>query len=60
MPWCRRVYITREDLEVYGFTARCPGCMSLRKGTARQAHLENCPKQIEEELRGTVKAEAAA
>ena len=25
----KRAYITREDLEVFGFTARCPGCMSL-------------------------------
>ena len=30
-----RVYMTREDLEVFGFTARCPRCMSLLEGTAR-------------------------
>ena len=35
------VYITGEDWEVFGFTARCPG------GTARQAHTENCRKRSE-------------
>ena len=43
----------------FGFTARCPGCMSLLRGTARQAQTENCRRRIEEELRGTAKAHAA-
>ena len=34
-------------------------CTSLLKGTARQAHTENCRRRIEEKLRGTAKAEAA-
>ena len=34
----KRVYITRADLDVFGFTARCLGCVSLLEGTARQAH----------------------
>ena len=38
------MYITREDLEVFGFAAECPGFMSLLKETARQAHTENCRK----------------
>ena len=50
---------TRENLEVFWFTARCAGCTSLLKETARQAHTENCQKRIEEELRGTAQAEAA-
>ena len=50
VPVPKRVYTTREDLEVFGFTARCPGCMSLLKGTARQAHTNNCRRRIEEEL----------
>ena len=33
----RRVCISRENLEEFGFTARCPGCMSLLRGTARQS-----------------------
>ena len=37
----KRVYISRENLEEFGFTARCPGSMSLLRGTARQAHTES-------------------
>ena len=59
VPVPKRVYITREDLEVLGFTARCPACMSLLKGSAGQAYNENCRWRIEEELRGIMKAEAA-
>ena len=40
VPVPKRVRITREDLEVFGFTARCLGCMSLLKGTARQARTQ--------------------
>ena len=40
VPVPKRVYISREDLEMFGFTAKCPGCMSLLKGAARQAHTE--------------------
>ena len=32
VPVPNSVYITREDLEEFGFTARCAGCMSLLKG----------------------------
>ena len=33
--------MTREDLEVFGITAKCLGCISLLKGTARtSAHRE--------------------
>ena len=51
----KRFHITREDLEVFGFTVRCPGCLS----TARQAHTGNCQRRIGEELRGSVVADAA-
>ena len=51
------MYISRENLEEFGLTARIPGCMSLLR--ARQAHAENCRRRIEEELRGTAKAHAA-
>ena len=43
----QRVYISRENLEEFGFSARCQGCTSLLRGTARQAH------------KGTAKADAA-
>ena len=55
----KRVYITREMLEELGFSARCPGCMSLLRRTAGQAHTEKCRKRMEAELKGTAKAEAA-
>ena len=58
VPVPKRVYKTREDLEVFKFTARCPGRMPLSKGTAREAHTENRRRRIEEESRSTVKAEA--
>ena len=51
--------ITREDLEEFWFAAKCPWRVSLLTGTARQAYIGNCRRRIEEELRGTVKAEAA-
>ena len=59
VPVPKRVYISRENLEEFGFTARCPGCMLLLRGTARQAHTESCRRRIEEELKGTAKAHAA-
>ena len=44
VPVPKRVYISRENLEEFGFTARCPGCMSLLRGTARQAHYRKLSK----------------
>ena len=52
VPVPKRVYISRENSKEFGFTARCPGCMSLLRGTARQAHTENCRRRLEEELKG--------
>ena len=37
----RRVHITRENLDEFGFTARCLGFMSWFRRTARQAHTED-------------------
>ena len=45
-PVPKRVYIRREDLEIFGFTARCLGCMSLLKEMARHAHTENCRSRL--------------
>ena len=59
VPVPKRVYISRENLAEFGFTARCPGCMSLLRGTARQAHTENCRRRLEEAPKGTAKAHAA-
>ena len=40
---------------ISGFTASCPGCALVLRGTARQAHTET----PDEALRGAVKSEAA-
>ena len=37
VPVWKRVYISRENFEEFGFAARCPRCMSFLRGTARQA-----------------------
>ena len=44
--------VTRENLEHAGLAGWCPGCASVPRGSARQAHTEKF-------WRGTVKAEAA-
>ena len=59
VPVPERAYIHREDLKTFGFTARCPARLSMLKKTAWQAPTENCRRRMEEELRGTVEAEAA-
>ena len=32
----RQVYISKKDLEVHGYTAKCPGCVSILLGKTRQ------------------------
>jgi hypothetical protein len=41
----------REDLERHGYSANCPGCKSILRGTTRQGHSESCRKRLEEELK---------
>ena len=31
----RRMYIKKSDVEEHGYTVRCPGCISILRGTAR-------------------------
>ena len=38
------VYITGEDLEVFGFTARCLWCMSLLRGKGETSAHRKLPK----------------
>ena len=59
VPVPKRENISSKNLEEFGFTARCPGCTSLLRRTARQVHTESCRRRIEEELKGTAKAHAA-
>ena len=51
VPVQQSVYLTCEDLEHFGFATKCPGRVSPLIRTARHAHMENCRKRIETELR---------
>ena len=46
-----RIMIKKKDLEKYGYSAGCPGCKAILRGTARQGHSEACRSRIETELR---------
>ena len=52
-------YVLRAMKSVHNATARCSGCVSTIRGTARQAHTENGRKRIKGEFGGPLKAEAA-
>ena len=52
----RKVYISKDDLEIHGYTVGCPGCESVLRGTTRQGHTEGCRRRVEKELEGTEKA----
>ena len=58
-PVPRKVYISKDDLEVHGYTVGCPGCKSALRGMTKQAHTEGCRKRLEKELEGTEKATRA-
>ena len=47
----RRLRISRQDIEKYGFTVNCPGCRAVNRGQAAQNHSEECRKSILEEIR---------
>ena len=55
----RRVYIQKGDFEQHGYSARCPGCRSILKGTTRQGHTEACWARMEKALEGTERHERA-
>ena len=55
----RRMYISKDDVEIHGYTQRCPGCVAILRGTANQAHSVGCRKRLEEAMSGTDKAERA-
>ena len=55
----RRVYLQKGDFERHGYTKGCPGCVSILKGTARQAHSERCRRRMEGEIKGTDRAKQA-
>ena len=43
----RRVYITRQTLEKYGYTADCAGCTTAFVGGTGVNHSESCRMRIE-------------
>ena len=49
----RRLYITKRDLEKYGFTAGCPACDGVQIGRRSTGvhHTQLCRDRIEECLR---------
>ena len=48
-PLPRRMGITMAELEKYGYTDNCPGCMAKRRGAvAKKGHSEACRKRIED------------
>ena len=55
----RRAYIAMDDLQKHGYSAKCPGCLAILRGTARQGHSAGCRKRIEEEMKGETKIEDA-
>ena len=55
----RRVYLQKGDFERHGYTKGCPGCISMLKGSARQAHSELCRRRMEGEIKDTDKLKKA-
>ena len=56
-PVPRNVYISKADLETYGYTSGCIGCRSILKGGSRQGHSVACRARVEDLLRGSDKFE---
>ena len=46
----RRMFIRKQDVDEHGYTIRCPGCVSILSGTARQEHTAGCRRRLEKEL----------
>ena len=42
----RRMYIRKSDVEEHGYTVRCPGCILILRGTARQEHSDACRRRL--------------
>ena len=54
-PAVRRRGITQLELDKYGFTPGCPGCLAKQRGeVAKKGHSEACRKRIEDLMREDV------
>jgi hypothetical protein len=45
-----RFAISKDDLLKHGYSAKCPGCKAILRGTARQGHSEECRKRMAREM----------
>ncbi len=53
-------FIQAQDLETHGYSAGCPGCVSILKRTKnRRPHSKACRRRLEELLTDTDKVKAA-
>ena len=46
----RRLYIKGNDVERFGASERCKGCVAVLRGNAGVAHTEACRKRLTEEI----------
>ena len=42
----REFYIKKKDVEAYGHTKGCPGCITMFQGGTRQAHTTECRERF--------------
>ena len=43
----RRMFIRVLDVDEHGYALRCPGCVTILRGTARQEHSADCRRGLE-------------
>jgi hypothetical protein len=55
----RRMFIRKQDVGEHGYTTRCPDCVSILRGTARQEHTAVYRRRMEKELGMTERAKRA-
>jgi hypothetical protein len=55
----RSFRMRRADLEKYGYTARCPGCMAILRRTTMQGHTPACRERMSKELQGDARVKRA-
>jgi hypothetical protein len=55
-----RFAIRREDLETHGYSARCPGCSSILRGTTKQTHSEPCRLRLAQAMKEEEKVKRSA
>ena len=54
-----KIFRRKQDVEEHGHTVRCPGCVSILRGTARQEHSAVRRRRLVRELGMTERAKRA-